>query len=135
MKRSGVNGFILNTIPHHRTFFFNTGAHFLGRKMHILMPQKSCDHYDLVFYAFITCFNFVILSKNFAQESKKFQELDKKNVQNSICQNLFAQKRAALGNLRNFFGRKIMAPLWCGKYCVVVTTEICHADLLYCMAC
>ena len=74
------------------------------------MLQKLCDHYALVFYAFITCFNFVILSKNFAQESKKFQELDKKNVQNSICQNLFAQKRAALGNLRNFFGTDIPRP-------------------------
>ena len=30
--------------------------------------------------------------------------MDKKNVQKSICRNLFAQKRAALGNLRNFFG-------------------------------
>ena len=30
--------------------------------------------------------------------------MDKKNVQKSIWRNLFAQKRAALGNLRNFFG-------------------------------
>ena len=29
--------------------------------------------------------------------------MDKKNVQKSICQNLFVKKRAALGNLRNFF--------------------------------
>jgi len=39
--------------------------------------------------------------------------MDKKNVQKSICQNLFAQKRAALGNLRNFFGINIFAPLRC----------------------
>jgi len=39
--------------------------------------------------------------------------MDKKNVQKSICQNLFAQKRAALGNLRNFFGTKIIRPSWC----------------------
>ena len=31
--------------------------------------------------------------------------MDKKNVQKSICQNLFVKKRAALGNLRNFFRR------------------------------
>ena len=30
--------------------------------------------------------------------------MDKKNVQKSIWRNLFAQKRAALGKLRNFFG-------------------------------
>jgi len=30
--------------------------------------------------------------------------MDKKNVQKSIWRNLFAQNRAALGNLRNFFG-------------------------------
>jgi len=39
--------------------------------------------------------------------------MDKKNVQKSICQNLFAQKRAALGDLRNFFGRNKCSPLWC----------------------
>jgi hypothetical protein len=30
--------------------------------------------------------------------------MDKKNVQKSTCRITFAQKRAALGNLRNFFG-------------------------------
>jgi hypothetical protein len=39
--------------------------------------------------------------------------MDKKNVQKSICQNLFAQKRAALGDLRNFLGSNNFAPLWC----------------------
>jgi hypothetical protein len=34
---------------------------------------------------------------------KNFEKMDKKNVQKSICQNLFVQKRAALGDLRNFF--------------------------------
>jgi hypothetical protein len=34
--------------------------------------------------------------------------MDKKNVQKSIWRNLFAQKRAALGNLRNFFGGIVM---------------------------
>jgi hypothetical protein len=33
--------------------------------------------------------------------------MDKKNVQKWICQNLFAQKRTALGNLRNFFGTQM----------------------------
>jgi hypothetical protein len=42
--------------------------------------------------------------------------MDKKNVLKSIWQNLFGKKRAALGDLRNFFGRKIMAPLWCDSY-------------------
>lgn len=95
------------------------------------MPQKLCDHYALRIHTFFTQINFVILSKNFAQESKKFQEMDKKNVPKSICQNLFAQKRAALGNLRNFFGRKIMAPLWCEKYCVDKIVTICHVYLLH----
>jgi hypothetical protein len=48
--------------------------------------------------------------------------MDKKNVQKSICQNLFAQKRAALGKLRNFFGTKNALPLWCDNYsfiCIV----------------
>jgi len=36
--------------------------------------------------------------------------MDKKNVQKSICQNLFVKKRAALGNLRNFFGMIIERP-------------------------
>ena len=36
--------------------------------------------------------------------------MDKKNVQKSICRNLFAQKRAALGNLRNFFGDHFARP-------------------------
>jgi hypothetical protein len=33
--------------------------------------------------------------------------MDKKNVQKWIWRNLFAQKRTALGNLRNFFGTQI----------------------------
>ena len=36
--------------------------------------------------------------------------MDKKNVQKSIWRNLFAQKRAALGNLRNFFGDHFARP-------------------------
>ena len=39
---------------------------------------------------------------------KNFEKMDKKNVQKSICQNLFVQKRAALGDLRNFFGAIFM---------------------------
>jgi hypothetical protein len=54
--------------------------------------------------------NLLFWSKNFAQESKKFQKMDKKNVQKSIWRNLFAQKRAALGNLRNFFGDHFARP-------------------------
>uniref|UniRef100_A0A6C0M313 Uncharacterized protein n=1 Tax=viral metagenome TaxID=1070528 RepID=A0A6C0M313_9ZZZZ len=57
--------------------------------------------------------------------------MDKKNVQKSKPRNLFAQKRAALGNLRNFLGRKIMAPLWCEKYCVDEIGTICHVYLLH----
>ena len=34
---------------------------------------------------------------------KNFEKMDKKNVQKSNRRNLFVQKRAALGNLRNFF--------------------------------
>ena len=41
---------------------------------------------------------------------KNFEKMDKKNVQKSICRNLFAQKRAALGNLRNFFGDRFARP-------------------------
>jgi hypothetical protein len=36
--------------------------------------------------------------------------MDKKNVQKSIWRNLFAQKRAALGDLRNFFGDHFARP-------------------------
>jgi hypothetical protein len=34
---------------------------------------------------------------------KNFEKMDKKNVQKSNRRNLFVQKRAALGDLRNFF--------------------------------
>jgi len=36
--------------------------------------------------------------------------MDKKNVRKSNRRNLFAQKRAALGNLRNFFRTKNPRP-------------------------
>jgi hypothetical protein len=35
---------------------------------------------------------------------KNFKKMDKINVQKSTCRITFVQKRAALGNLRNFFG-------------------------------
>ena len=35
---------------------------------------------------------------------KNFEKMDKINVQKSTCRITFVQKRAALGNLRNFFG-------------------------------
>jgi len=54
--------------------------------------------------------NFVIFLFFFAQKSKNFQELDKKNVRKSLRRYLFAQKRALLGNLRNFFRTKIPKP-------------------------
>ena len=76
---------------------------FLGPKTHILMPPKSCDHYALIIRTYITCFNFVIFRFTLFKSRKNFQEMDKKNVLKSICQNLFGKKRAALGNLRNFF--------------------------------
>ena len=92
---------------------------FLGPKTHILMPPKSCDHYALIIRTYITCFNFVIFRFTLFKSRKNFQEMDKKNVQKSICQNLFAQKRAALGDLRNFFGSNKHRPLWCDK-CYIV---------------
>ena len=44
--------------------------------------------------------------------------MDKKNVQKSIWRNLFAQKRAALGNLRNFFGRTFATPYMVLKFLI-----------------
>ena len=41
--------------------------------------------------------------------------MDKKNVQKSIWRNLFVKKRAALGNLRNFFRGNKSRPLCCTK--------------------
>lgn len=48
--------------------------------------------------------------------------MDKKNVLKSICQNLFAQNRAALGDLRNFFGHKNIR-------CIMVRQNVIYENI------
>ena len=67
---------------------------------------RLCSH----FYFIITWINFVILYFYFAQESKKFQEMDINDVQKWTWRNPFQQNRALLGVLRNFFGTCIERP-------------------------
>ena len=48
--------------------------------------------------------------------------MDKKNVQKSIWRNLFAQKRAALGDLRNFFGDHFARPYMVRGHAPILNT-------------
>ena len=95
----------------HVTFFRSQNRHFLGH----FFARPLCSHFFLLFHKLILLF----LRFEFAQESKNFWEMDMIDVQKSICRNLFGKIDAALGVLRNFFGRKIMAPLWCDKIYIV----------------
>jgi len=52
--------------------------------------------------------NCYFLKKLCTRLEKFLRNGHKKYVQKSIPRNLFAQKRAALGNLRNFFGAHFM---------------------------
>ena len=68
------------------------------------------DHYAVIFTRLIHELILLFSRFEFAQESKKFQEMDIDDVQNRDRRNLFAQKRALLGNLRNFFGPQCTTP-------------------------
>ena len=53
--------------------------------------------------------------------------MDKKYVQKWIPRYLFAQKRAALGNLRNFFGAIIARPYMQWRHAMRAKFRICLA--------
>ena len=78
---------------------------YFGPKNHIFHMHFLRDHYALIFTMLFHEIIFVIFEIEFAQESKKFQKMDIDDVQKSICRNLFVKIDAALGVLRNFFGR------------------------------
>jgi hypothetical protein len=77
---------------------------FLGPKMPRRGTFFKALHYALVFTYLLHKPKLLFCRKTLHKSRKNFEKMDKKNVQKSICQNLFAQKRAALGNLRNFLG-------------------------------
>ena len=76
---------------------------YFGPKTHFFQVHTFCDHYALRITRLLHKLILLFLRFEFAQESKKFQELDKIDVQKSICQNTFGKIDAALGVLRNFF--------------------------------
>jgi len=59
-----------------------------------------CSYFFLLFHKLILLF----IRFEFAQESKKFQEMDIDDVQNRDRRNTFGKFDALLGVLRNFFG-------------------------------
>ena len=61
------------------------------------------DHDALIFTHFIHELILLFSRFEFAQDSKNFWEVDKIDVQKSICRNLFGKFDALLGVLRNFF--------------------------------
>ena len=63
-----------------------------------------CDHYALIITQVIHKIILLFFRFEFAQESKKFQKMDKIDVQNRDRRKTFGKIRRALGNLRNFFG-------------------------------
>jgi hypothetical protein len=81
----------------HVTFIWPPKTRFFMR--HIL-----CDHYALVFTRLLHRLILLFSRFEFAQESKKFWELDIIDVQNRDRRKTFGKIRRALGVLRNFFG-------------------------------
>ena len=93
---------------------------YFGPKNHFLHPSKTWDHYALVFYTLLHKLILLFLRFEFAQESKKFWEMDIDDVQKSIWRNLFGKIDAALGVLRNFLGTTFGRPYmqWQNNYVV-----------------
>uniref|UniRef100_A0A6C0I589 Uncharacterized protein n=1 Tax=viral metagenome TaxID=1070528 RepID=A0A6C0I589_9ZZZZ len=84
-------------------------SHFLGRKNWFFWIHFLRDHYALVFTRLLHTINLLFIRFEFAQDSKNFQKMAMIDVQNRDRRNLFAQKRALLGVLRNFLGTQYSA--------------------------
>ena len=82
------------------------GVRHLQKKRDFLI----CDHYALVFTQVICQIILLFFRFEFAQESKKFQKMDKIDVQKRDRRKTFGKIDALLGVLRNFFGWKIWRP-------------------------
>ena len=91
---------------------------YFGSKKCIFCKSKTRDHYALRITCLLHKLNLLFLRFEFAQESKKFWEMDMIDVQKSICRNLFVKIDAALGVLRNFLGATFGRPCmqWKKKY-------------------
>ena len=85
-------------------------SNFSAPKTRFFWINNSCDHYALIFYPLLHILILLFFRFEFAQESKKFQKMDIDDVQNRDRRNLFAQKRALLGVLRNFLGSLFERP-------------------------
>ena len=83
---------------------------YLVPKTDFFLVNYLRDHYALLFYLLFHKLNLLFLRFEFAQESKNFQEMDIDDVHNRDRRNTFAQKRALLGVLRNFFGATFERP-------------------------
>ena len=75
------------------------------------------DHYAVIFTRLLPKIFLLFLRFEFAQESKKFQELDIIDVQNRDRRKTFGKIDALLGVLRNFFGHNETTPymMWRNK--------------------
>ncbi len=82
---------------------------FYDRKTDFWSVKFLRDHYALLFYILLQYLILLYFEIDFAQDSKKFWEMDIIDVQNRDRRNLFVQIRRALGNLRNFFGTHFAA--------------------------
>jgi hypothetical protein len=85
-------------------------SEYFGQKTRLFWRHILCDHYALVFTRLLYELILLFSRFEFAQESKKFQKMDKNDVQNRHRRNPFGKIDAALGVLRNFFGSIIERP-------------------------
>jgi hypothetical protein len=77
---------------------------YFGQKTRFFWINTLCDHYALVFTRLLHEIILLFSRFEFAQESKKFQKMDKNDVQNRHRRNTFGKIDALLGVLRNFLG-------------------------------
>ena len=68
------------------------------------------DHYAVIFTHLLPKIFLLFFRFEFAQESKKFQKMDKNDVQNRHRRKTFGKIRALLGVLRNFLGTHFERP-------------------------
>jgi hypothetical protein len=79
-------------------------SQFFGPKTHFFQVHFLRDHYALRITCLLHKIILLFLRFEFAQESKKFQEMDIDDVQNRHRRKTFGKIDALLGVLRNFLG-------------------------------
>ena len=93
---------------------------YFGPKTRFFLVHTLRDHCALRITCLFHKLILLFLRFEFAQESKKFWEMDIDDVQKSIWRNLFGKIDAALGVLRNFLGTTFGRPYmqWQNNYVV-----------------